>query len=115
MFTFACILQTKRKRDTGHRVDDVSGFSEPEAEKTRFCPYARSASARFTYFKRRKCPRNSGRPVHHSTPQISSFDRIRRAQSGRSVTALNVKISVATTRRVTVLTPGYRRRCNGAV
>jgi hypothetical protein len=38
MFTFACILQTKRKRDTRHRVDDVSGFSERFGSENPFLP-----------------------------------------------------------------------------
>src|SRR5262245_45212156 len=42
-----------RKRDTRHRVDDVSGISEPEAEKPRLRPHARSASVRFTNLERK--------------------------------------------------------------
>jgi hypothetical protein len=106
MFTFACISQTKRKRDTRHRVDDVSGFSERFGSENPFLPLrAQRVSAVHVFQKEKVTPKFEATP-RRLDARISSFDCIRHVQFGRSVTASNVKISVATTRRITFLTPG---------
>ncbi len=71
MSPFARRLPAKRRRDTRHRVDDVSGFSEPKAEKTRFCIHAQGASSHFSGLEKEQVKQLCGADSRLELPLIS--------------------------------------------
>jgi len=102
MFTFACSLQTKRKRDTRHRVDDVSGFSERFGSENPFLPLRAQRVRAVHVLQKEKVTVQFGAAGR----RLDATNLVIRPHSSRPIWSIGRRIErenfLAITRRITV-------------